>query len=198
MCIIELVSIAGNNSAGMQNTAKLFHKDCRLLPSFMQGLEESNAPAAAVLRVVVFSIGAHRCGIALACVERVIAAVESRPLIDAPAAIFGVFNLHGAAIPILDVRPRFGDPAGPLRLEQRFIILRTPLRSMALLADAIEGVHDLPAASILDMRELALGAGLLKGCAAAEDGLIYLYDVDALLTAAEEAALSAALEGARE
>lgn len=163
----------------------------------MQGLElESAAPATAILRVVVFSIGARRCGIALGCVERVVAAVESGPLVGAPAAIFGVVNFHGTAIPILDIRPRFGDPAGALRLDQRFIILRTPLRLMALLADAIEGTRDLPSASILGMSELALGTGLVKGCAAAEDGLIYLYDVDALLSAPEEATLCAALEGA--
>jgi chemotaxis signal transduction protein len=159
---------------------------------------EPDAQAGEILRVVVFSIGARRCAIALDRVERVIAAVEFGPLIDAPAALFGIINLHGAAIPILDVRPRFADPTGALRLDQRFILLRTPKRLMALLADAIEGVRDVPTASILGMSQVAPGAGLVKGCAAAEDGLIYLYDVDALLTAPEEVALSGALEGARE
>lgn len=163
-----------------------------------QRIQDSPEAAGGCMLVVVFGIGTRRCAIALHAVERVVAAVESAPLSGAPAAIFGIVNIHGTAIPILDVRPRFGEPAGALRLDSEFIIIRTPLRVMALLADHVEGVRTIPHATILQFADLAPGAGLVKGCAAGTDGLTYLYDADALLTAPDDAQLSSALEGRQE
>ena len=83
------------------------------------------------MAVVVFRVGARRCGIELSAVERVISAVECGRLPGTPPAIIGIINFHGTAIPVLDVARRFGEPGEEVRLDSKFVVVQTPVRLIA-------------------------------------------------------------------
>ncbi|MFH1036144.1 MAG: chemotaxis protein CheW [Pseudomonadota bacterium] len=143
--------------------------------------------------IVLFTLGETQFALFLTTVERVVRAVEITPLPQAPEIVLGVINAWGQLAPVVDVRRRFGLPARGLRVDDRFLISRTPRRLMALVVDSVEGVQELE-----NQRAQAACQGLsfaqgLKGVAKLADGLALIYDLDQFLSLDEEFQLDAAL-----
>lgn len=149
--------------------------------------------ATATMRVVVFTAGEHRCAIAVDAVDCITLAAEISPVPDAPRAVLGVVNFHGAIVAVVDPQRRLGGAGVELAPDHRFAFVRTPTRMLALLATSVVGVEDIAGERIAEMTSLVPGAGRLKGLAAQGDSLVYLYDPELLLTQAEETGLAAAL-----
>jgi purine-binding chemotaxis protein CheW len=145
------------------------------------------------LDVVSFRAGGRHFGIPVAQVERVFHVAEIAPLSGAPIPIRGIVNIHGTVAPVVDLRRRFEERWTELRLSQRLVAIRTPQRPLALLADEVDGVRHIAEAALADMQALLPGAGVVTTIATTDEGLVYIYDVDALLSATEEAALAAAM-----
>jgi chemotaxis signal transduction protein len=143
--------------------------------------------------VVVFRAGRHSYGFPVAHVQRVLPIVEVAPLPGAPIPIRGIVNVHGTVTPVVDFQRRFEGRWAATHVDQRLIAVRSRQRPLAVLADDVDGVRHIAAAALVDMETLAPGAGIVTSVAVKEDGLIYVYDVDALLAAHEEAALELAL-----
>jgi chemotaxis signal transduction protein len=144
--------------------------------------------------IVAFSIGQRNFGVPVAVVQRSVPAVSIDSLPQAPAAIAGIVNIHGAIVPVVDLRPLLGETSSPLRLDSKFLVVRTARRTLAIIADAIFGVASVPGHAIEGLDVLLPGAGLLGAVAALPERLIYIYDVETLLSEADEQHLSAALE----
>ena len=102
-------------------------------------------------------------------------------------------NIHGSVTPVVDMRRRFEERWTELRLSQRLVAIRTPQRPLALLADEVDGVRNIAEAALADMEALLPGAGIVTTIATTVEGLVYVYDVDALLSVTEDAALAAAM-----
>jgi chemotaxis signal transduction protein len=83
-------------------------------------------------------------------VERIVRAVEVKPLPELPPYIRGVVNVQGRVLPVVDLRVRFGQPSRPIGLEDHFIIARTPTISVVLCTDAALGSREIPGGSIPD------------------------------------------------
>lgn len=147
-------------------------------------------------QILVMDVAGRRFGLAAANVERVIHAVDVAPLPDAPEAILGVINVHGTPVPVIDLRVRLSLSRRSVGLRDRFALVRTPLRLVAVAADAVEGTAAIPEDAVADAAPLVTGACLIRGIAAAPGGLVYLYDADALLSPAEAADLAEALSRA--
>lgn len=145
------------------------------------------------MEVVSLRAGGRHFGIAVAQVERVFPLVDIARLSGAPIPIRGIVNIRGVVTPVVDLGRRFEEAWTQLRLNQRLIELRAPRCPLALLADAVDGVFVIDDAALANMKVLLPGAGVVTTIAATEDGLLYIYDVDALLSATEEAALAAVL-----
>lgn len=80
-------------------------------------------------------------------VERIVRAVEVKPLPELPPYILGVVNVQGRVLPVVDLRVRFGQPTRPVGLEDHFIIARTPTASVILPADAALGSREVSGGS---------------------------------------------------
>ena len=72
-------------------------------------------------------------------VERIVRAVEVKPLPESPPHVRGIVNVQGRVLPVVDLRLRFGQPSRDIRLEDHFIIARTPTISVILPVDAALG-----------------------------------------------------------
>lgn len=158
-----------------------------------RGKAARSAPAQENVQLVAFRLLDGRYGLELATVERVLPMVAVSPLPGAPAAVLGAVNLQGRAVPVVDLRVRFGLAARAPEVSDHLLVARTAKRTVALPVDEALGVMDVAATAVADPDEVAPGVELLSGVAALADGLLYIHDLDALLSLDEERQLDDAL-----
>jgi purine-binding chemotaxis protein CheW len=146
--------------------------------------------------LVVFAIDGQRYALPLDSVERVVPRVAVTPLPDAPAIALGVINLHGAIVPAVDIRQRFGSPPVPTGLDGYLLVVCTTRRRLAFPIDEIHGVTEVESSAVVAPATLLPGIGHVAGLVALPDGLLLIQDLEQLLGLDEERALDRALEAA--
>jgi len=144
-------------------------------------------------QLLVFPLCGERYGLPLELVERVVRAVMLTPLPGAPAAIRGVFSLHGAIVPVGDLRRRLGLPERDIALEDQIVVARRARRLLGVLAEGDSEVLDCPQEDIVDAAEIVRSSGTVSGVARLKSGLILIQDLARLLSLEEERALEEAL-----
>lgn len=152
-------------------------------------------PTSPVFQCVVFRLEGQRYAIDLSQVERVVSMVAVSPLPKTPAVVAGVINYRGSVVPVLDLRPRFGFPRREFRLTDHLLLARTTRRMLALPVDEVLGVNEVPVEDTFDPSTLLPGAGYVTGIAALADGLLFIHDLEALLSMDEERRLTEAMDG---
>lgn len=148
-------------------------------------------------QLVVFSLDEQRYALHLAAVERVVRAVEVTPLPKAPAIVLGVINVQGGIIPVVNLRQRFRLPEREIDLRDQFIIAHTSKRPVALAADAVAGVVELPEHKTMAGEKILPGLEYVEGVARLEGDLILIHDLDTFLSLEEDRELDEALPGDR-
>jgi purine-binding chemotaxis protein CheW len=145
--------------------------------------------------LVVFLLDGQRFAIAVEHVQRVLAAVEVTPLPGAPPHVAGVIDLHGDVTPVLDLRRRTSDGLPcPVAVHDRFIVLNTARRTIALIAEEAQGVIEVPRGTLAVLPRSQDVAARFRGATRQDDGLVLVHDVDQFLDAHEADALERALE----
>jgi len=152
-------------------------------------------PTSPVFQCVVFRLEGQRYALDLSQVERVVPMVAVSPLPKTPAVVAGVINYRGFVVPVLDLRPRFGFPHREFRLTDHLLLARTTRRMLALPVDEVLGVNEVPVEDTFDPSTLQPGAGYVTGIAALADGLLFIHDLEALLSMDEERRLTEAMDG---
>ncbi|MCP3099636.1 chemotaxis protein CheW [Myxococcus sp. K15C18031901] len=143
--------------------------------------------------VLLFTLEGQRYGLPTEDVRELVRAARLTPLPRAPAVVEGLLNLHGALLPVLDLRRRFRHRPRPLSPSDHFIIASAGPRQVALRVDRAEGLRVLaPGEWDETPRELP-GVGLVAGAAKLEDGLVLVHDLRTFLSEAESLELDAAL-----
>jgi purine-binding chemotaxis protein CheW len=144
--------------------------------------------------VVAFVLGEQRFGLDVGRVERVLPVLAVSALPSAPAIVVGVINVRGSVIPVVDLRRRFGMSARSHELRDHLLLVRTPQRRLALPVDEVNGVVDVASNAMARPNDVVPGLGHLAGIVALPDGLLFIQDLDALLSLEEEGQLSRALD----
>lgn len=147
------------------------------------------------LQLVVFAIEGQRYALPVASVQRVLPMAAVSPLPKAPAIALGVINLHGAVIPVLDIRRRFGFPPRDYGLGAHLLVARTTRRAVILPVDEVLEVREVAGEAVVPPDAVLPGIGHVAGIAALPDGLLFIHDLDAFLSLDEEQRLTQALEG---
>ena len=143
--------------------------------------------------LVVFSLDAQHFALSVGAVERVVRAVEITPLPGAPNGVCGVIDLHGAVIPVFDLRAHFGQPSRAVRPEDHLVIVRTARRRVALLADAALGVVSASGPEVIPAVEILPGLDAIEGVVKLDGGIVLIHDLDRFLRIAEDDALASAM-----
>lgn len=141
------------------------------------------------VEIVALDLGRQRCGLIVADVERVLRAVASTPLPDAPAVIEGLISVAGAPVVVVDIRKRLGLRPRSIALDDVLVITRAGERRLAIRADRAAGVVKIPAADIHDATAVGAIGAQVAGVAMLPDGIILIHDPQAFLTQAEAAEL---------
>ena len=142
--------------------------------------------------LLVFLLDQQRYAVPLHAVDCVLPIAAISPLPGAPSIATGVINLHGAVVPVLDIRRRFGHPCRDHGLDGQLLIVRTPMRPAAFPVDEVVGVEALAARSITSSAVLLPGVEYVSGVAPTEDGLLFIHDIDTFLSSDEAAWLDRA------
>lgn len=149
------------------------------------------------IQLVVFTLDDSRFALLLTAVERVVHAVEVTPLPKAPEIIWGVINLRGEVVPVVNVRRRLCLPERDIALRDQFIVARTSRRPVALAADAVSGIVECREQDIIAADAILPGMDYLKGVAKLRDGMVLIHDLDGFLSLDEEESLATAMAGTR-
>ncbi len=145
------------------------------------------------VRIVVFSLDGRRYGLYLEAVEKVVRAARVTPLPGAPQAVLGILNYQGQVVPVFDTRKRFGLPEREIEPSDQFIIARTSLRIVALVADATFGVEHIPKRQMVAADRVLPGIRYIDGVVKLKDGMVLIHDLESFLSPSEREALQDAL-----
>lgn len=144
-------------------------------------------------QLVVFSLDAQRYALPLASVQRIVRAVETTPLPDAPTIVFGVISVAGRIIPVLNLRRRFGLPERAISPVDQFLIANTTRRTVVLVVDEAQGMIEYPATEIIRPAQIVPGLEQLQGVVRLDDGLVLIQNLEACLSLDEASALDEAM-----
>jgi len=96
------------------------------------------------LELVEFILAYEKYGIESEFVREVYPLKEFTPVPCTPSFIFGITNVRGQLISVMDVKEFFGLPSKGLTDLNRTIIVQTPKMEVGILADVITGVRLVP------------------------------------------------------
>jgi purine-binding chemotaxis protein CheW len=163
------------------------------------------APAQAVT-LLTFKVAGQVYGLPVAHVARIIEMVTMTHLPDAPDTIQGLINVQGKAVPVMDLRHRFG--LSPLAYGLHTPIILADIgdnsRMLGLIVDAVEDVFEVPPTDLEMMDifvpaemvgQMAAQAGHLAGVAKVNRQMVLILNARALLNQTEQVKLSGALGG---
>jgi purine-binding chemotaxis protein CheW len=154
--------------------------------------------------LLAFRVGEQTYGLPVTAVVRIIEMVTITRLPEGIGPIRGVINMQGKAVPVMDLRHRFGLPAQAYGLHTPIVLvdISGDSRLLGLIVDAVEDVLHVPydgleSTEIFTPPELAgpmaTQASLLSGAATLNGRMILVFNVRALLTSLEQNQLSEAL-----
>lgn len=134
------------------------------------------------MKALVFHVGRERYALPLAGVLRVLPVARLRALPGAPHFAPGLLDLHGEAIPVIDLSRLAGSPPDAVRHDTRILLVDVDAagrrRRLGLKAERVLGVADI-AGPLAEAGVVA--APWLGQVAAGAEGMLQLLDPDRLL-----------------
>lgn len=134
-------------------------------------------------RAVAFFLAGQRYALPIDRVNEIQQIVAFSEVPSGGSSVVGMVNLRGNVIPAIDLRRL-------VRLEPRDYTLETPMiitwtrgQTVALIVDEVQDVLELPDGCLQAAPPLHALSSKMIGVCRMEDGLIYLLDVDLLLSA---------------
>ena len=145
---------------------------------------------------VVFLLDEQRYTLPLTRIERVVSATYITPLPQAPAIIWGVVNIQGQIVPVVNLRKRFHLPERELELSDQFLVVHTSRRIVALVVDTVLDVADFSTHEVTPTTHIVPGLGFISGIVKIADEMFLIHDLDSCLSLDEEQALDGVLQAA--
>jgi purine-binding chemotaxis protein CheW len=96
-------------------------------------------------------------------------------------------------VPVFDIRRRLRLEAREPRAADRLVLVRAARRLVAVPADAVDGLREVPAGSVRPPDALMRETGAIAGLVAVADGILLIQDPDAFFSPDEERRLDEAL-----
>jgi purine-binding chemotaxis protein CheW len=124
---------------------------------------------------LLFEAAAQTFALPASAVRQVLRMAAPAPVPGAPPALRGVLNVHGALVPVVDVRARLGLPVRPLDPDAHLVLADVAGGSVALEVDRVLDVRDVPDGAAT----LPLGSDLVSGAARLADGVVLVQSLDA-------------------
>jgi purine-binding chemotaxis protein CheW len=127
-------------------------------------------------------------------VERVLRAVEIRPVPSGPEILAGLVNVRGSVLPVVDLRMRFELSRRKPRLDDCLILVKTPMRRLALLVESIDGIISRTPEEIASVDAVAPRTRYFAGVAKLDGEILLIQDLARLLSLEEENAVDESMQ----
>jgi chemotaxis-related protein WspB len=144
------------------------------------------------MKVLVFHLGSDRYGLPLQLVQRVLPLMALKALPLAAPAVAGLLNLHGDAVPVIDLARLSGGAPARAHFDTRIVLVdyRAPdgqVHPLGLMAEGVQGVQDVTPQALADSGVQA--APFLGQVASDSKGMLQLLELEQLLPEALRATL---------
>ena len=142
---------------------------------------EKEGTAGDYVEVLVFLLGHETYAIETAFIREVYPLEDLTPLPCTPAYIFGIMNIRGQILTVMDMKKFFALPEKGITNLNKVIVAKKDATEMGILADEIVGIRNILRSGVHPPPPAMTGieAGYLKG--ATSERLI-IIDIDSLLT----------------
>jgi purine-binding chemotaxis protein CheW len=126
---------------------------------------EQKKVASALIDIITFTLAAETYGIESALVREVYPLKDITPLPGVPPYIFGIINVRGQILPVVDLKKFFNLPEKGLGEMNKVIILSNGHMEFGIMADNVNGTQAIELEDILAVPPTVSGIGgkYLKG-----------------------------------
>ena len=142
-------------------------------------------------QLVVFDLSTESYGVDIGAVREIIRLQDITKVPRTPEFVEGVINLRGKVIPVVDLRKRFGLPAGEESKENRIVVVDIGAQDIGVIVDAVTEVLRIDTGSVEPPSSVITTADseYLLGIAKLDSRLIILLDLEQVLTEVEHNSL---------
>jgi purine-binding chemotaxis protein CheW len=149
-----------------------------------------------LVHLLTFELDEQRFGLPMADVQEVVRVAAFARLPKAPQVIEGVLNFRGSAVPVLNIRARFGLPPRAVRTSDHLVVARAGNRVAAIRVDRVSDLITAAAKDIEDVTTITPHSDYVSGVLKLPGDIILIHDLSTFLSAAEAADLDLSLEAA--
>ena len=143
----------------------------------------------ATVLVNIFLINEQQYAITIESIIRIVRAVEITTVPQAPPFVMGVIDYHGQIIPVINIRYCLGINSKEVQLNDRFIILQTPERIVAIVVDDVTGI--IPINEVDKITSTTLSDNVDFGSMIRlESGIVFIYDIEKLISPENETVIA--------
>ncbi len=139
-------------------------------------------------QLVVFDLGNEHYGVDITAVEGIVKLQSITAVPRAPHFVEGVTNLRGKILPVIDLRKRFGLPAGEATNETRIVVVEMGGSTVGIVVDGVSEVLRVAPEAIEPPSPLMMtvDSSFIRGIAKVGERLVILLDLGRVLTADEK------------
>lgn len=149
-------------------------------------------------QLLIFALDKQRYALRLSIVERIVRSVEVTSLPKAPDIVFGLINIKGQIIPVLNIRKRFKLPEQGIGLRDVFIIASTSKRKVALVADSIQNVFEYSEKDEVLPENISPGLEQVEGVVKLSNGMVLIHNLNTFLYPEEDEILEDSMSRQRQ
>jgi purine-binding chemotaxis protein CheW len=137
---------------------------------------------------LTFVLGREEYGVTILQVQGIQGWDRVTPIPGTPDFILGVINLRGAIVPVVDLRRRFGMPAGDFGPTTVVIVVRVTTegheRILGLVVDAVSDVRSVSENDRMPAPDFgaAVKTDFVRGLATVDERMVILLDIDRLVS----------------
>jgi purine-binding chemotaxis protein CheW len=152
---------------------------------------------AETFQYITFKLGDELFAVNVSQVREVLEVSHITGIPSAPSYMRGVVNVRGKAIPVVDLRLRFGLPRAADTVTTRIVVLELELdgepQVLGGIADSVHEVIELEPGAILPAPRIAMRwrTEFIQGMGRRGDDFIIILDVNAVFSSEELAAVTA-------
>lgn len=157
-----------------------------------------NSMLKATNQYLTFTLGSEVFAVDIGMVREVLEMTTVTRIPRTPEFICGVINLRGHAVPVVDMRIKFGMPQGSKTVDTCIIVVEIEwggeLHAMGAMVDSVQEVRELAEGSISPPPQVgaAINTEFIKGMGHHDDYFILILDMDKVFSV-DEIAIAAGL-----
>jgi purine-binding chemotaxis protein CheW len=130
---------------------------------------------------VTFRAGQQRYALPIERVREIQKIVAFAEVPDDNGMVTGMVDIRGEIVPVVDVRSLLGLPNAPYTLDTPMVVVSSGFGPVALVVDAVDAVIAISSDEAAAVPEMHSLASRTLGVHRADDELVLLLDIDALL-----------------